>query len=255
MKNIINYYQNELGINLKDLSHPISNKINSINEVSELDKSIKKHQLKALGVALMELRLYDDTLYKIYLKRIVNNNDISIHGHIFEIRQCAHFLETCRKEILDFKFGNSALNEPDFFVNNCGFEITSMRFLDETVEINPSNKLLNTFRRKNAKKYANSSTALLIDISEATYQTFEKNIQVSKSLNDTLQLMKKEMNFGVILCFIEWTEIIEEKIKFNGTVYPVYSDKCEIELKEIIEGKFIKGQMNEFKGKTFVSSN
>ena len=255
MKNIIYYFENELGIDLTDLSHPISCKINSINEVSELDKSIKKYQLKALGAALMEIRLYDESIYKIYLKRIVNNNDISIHGHIFEIRQCAHFLETCRKEILDFKFGNSDLKEPDFFVNNCGFEITSIRFSDETIEMNPSNKLLNTFRRKNAKMYAKSNVALIIDISEATYQTIEKNIPVSKSLSDTLFVMQKEMNFGVILCFIEWTELNEDKINFKGIVYPIYSDRCTITLKEIIENKFIKGQMNDLKGNLFISSN
>lgn len=255
MNYIVQYYKNELGIDLTDLSHPISKKINSISEVSEKEKEIKKHHLRVLGLALIDIKNYDEDIYKTYLKRIINNKDISIHGHIFEIKECAHFIETCKNEKLEFKFGDANLKEPDFIVNNCGFEITSIRFSEETNEINPGNKLLNTFRNKNSKKYANTNTALIIDISEATYQTFEKSIPVSISLNDVKEIMKKEMKFGVILCLIEWTEMNGDNINFKGTVYPVYSENCTKELREIIEDKFIKGQMNEFNGETFVSSN
>ena len=255
MKNIIEYYKNVLRIDLTDLSHPISKKINSINEFSKNEKEIKKHHLRILGLALIDIKNYNKDIYKKYLKRILNNKNISIHGHIFEIKQCAHFIETCRNENLDFKFGDANLKEPDFIVKNCGFEITSIRFSETTNEINPGNKLLNTFRNKNSKKYATPNTALIIDISEATYQTFEKNLPVTMSLDDVKEVMKKEMNFGVILCLIEWTEISEDKINFKGTVYPVYSENCTKELKEIIEDKFIKGQTNEFNGETFVSSN
>jgi hypothetical protein len=255
MNLIIEYYRDELGIDLTNLLHPISKKINSIVEVSEIEREIKKHHLRVLGLALMDIKNYDEKIYNTYLKRIVNNTDISIHGHIFEIKECAHFIETSKNENLDFKFGDANLKEPDFIINNCGFEITSIRFSETTNEINPGNKLLNTFRNKNGKDYSNSNTALVIDISEATYQTFEKNIPVPISLDDVKAIMHTEMNFGVVLCLIEWTEIKEEKINFKGTVYPVYSEKCTIELKELIENKFLKGQINKFEGKTFVSSN
>lgn len=255
MKNIIEYYKNVLRIDLTDLSHPLSFKINTILEFSDIGREIKKHQLRTLGLALMLIKDYEENIYNTYLKRIVNNKDISIHGHIFEIKECAHFIETCINENLDFKFGNANLKQPDFIINNCGFEITSIRFLKSTNELNPGNKLLNTFRNKNAKKYATSNTALIIDISEATYQTFEKNIPVPMSLNEVKEIMKKEMNFGVVLCLIEWIENKDNKISFKGTVYPVYSENCTNELKEIIENKFIKGQVNEFKGETFLSSN
>jgi hypothetical protein len=255
MKHIFEYYLNELGIDLTDLSHPISKKINSISEVSEKERKIKKHHLRVLSLSLIDIKNYNENIYETYLKKIINNRDISIHGHIFEIKQCAHFIETCQNENLEFKFGDANLKEPDFIVNNCGFEITSIRFSEETSEINPGNKLLNTFRKKNSKKYANSNCALIIDISEATYQTFEKNHPVSMSLEDVKEIMRKEMNFGVILCFIEWTELFGDNINFKGIVYPVYSENCTKELKEIIEDKFIKGQMDEFKGETFVPSN
>lgn len=255
MKYILKYYRNELGIDLTDLSHPISKKINSLWEISERERKIKKHHLRVLGLGLICIKNFNENIYKTYLKRIINNKDISIHGHIFEIKECAHFIETCQNENLEFKFGNANLKEPDFIVNNCGFEITSIRFSEETSEINPGNKLLNTFRSKNSKKYANSNCALIIDISEATYQTFEKNHPVSMSLEDTKEIMKKEMNFGVILCLIEWTEMNGDNINFKGTVYPVYSENCTKELKEIIDDKFIKGQINEFNGETFISSN
>lgn len=255
MKYIIEYYKNELGINLNDLSHPISKKISSISEVTEIEKEIKKHHLRDLGLALIEIKNYNENVYKTYLKRIVNNKDISIHGHIFEIKECAHFIQTCQNEGLQFKFGDANLKEPDFIVNNCGFEITSIRFSEIITEINPGKKLLNTFRNKNAKKYANTNSALIIDISEATYQTFEKNIPVSISFNDVKEIMKKEMNFGIVLCLVEWIEINNDKINFKGTIYPIYSENCAKELKEIIENNFIKGQMNKFEGETFIYSN
>lgn len=255
MKYVTEYYKNELGIDLTDLSHPISFKINTILEYTDIEREIKKHHLKILGLALMDIKNHDEKIYKLYLKRLVNNKDISIHGHIFEIKECAHFIEKCLYEKLDFRFGNADLKEPDFIVNNCGFEITSVRFSDTAKEINPGNKLLNTFRNKNGKQYANSNTALIIDVSEITYQTFKKNLPVEISLKDVQKIMSTEMNFGVVMCLIEWTEINEKKIDFKGTVYPVYSENCTNELKDIIENKFIKGQMNEFKGETFISSN
>lgn len=239
MKNIIKYYKNELGIDLEDLSHPISKIIKSISENTENEKEIKKHHLRELGLALIEIKNYNKDIYNTYLKRIVNNKDISIHGHIFEIKECAHFIETCKNKKLEFKFGDVSKEEPDFIVNNCGFEITSIRFLDESSETNPGKKLLNKFRNKNSKKYAKLSNALIIDISEATYQTFKKNIPVSISFNEVKELMRKEMKFGVILCFIEWIEVIERNIYFKGIVYPVYSKNCAKELRNIIEYKFL----------------
>jgi hypothetical protein len=255
MEHIIEYYKDELGIDLTNLSHPISKKINSIIEVSVSDREIKKHHLRVLGLALMDIKNYDKNIYQTYLKRIVNNADISIHGHIFEIKQCALFIETALNEKLHFKFGDANLKQPDFIVNGCGFEITSIRFSESNNIINPANKLLNKFREKNGKDYANQNTALIIDISEATYQTFENNVRVTMSLEDVKKIMHKEMKFGVVLCLIEWTEINESNINFKGTVYPEYSENCNKELKELIENKFIKGQFNEFEGETFVASN
>lgn len=255
MEKIVQYYKEELGIDLNNLSHPISKKINSISEVSEIDREIKKHHLRILGLALMYIKSYDENIYKTYLKRIVNNTDISIHGHIFEIKQCAQFIETAINENLDFKFGDPDLKEPDFIVNGCGFEITSIRFSETNVIINPANKLLNKFRDKNGKNYAKPTTALIIDISEATYQTFQNNAPVNMSLEDVKKIMNKEMKFGVILCLIEWTEVKENNINFKGTVYPEYSKNCSKELRDLIENKFIKGQVNKFDGKTFIASN
>ena len=57
----------------------------AISEVSERKREIKKHHLRVLGLALIDIKNYNENIYKTYLKRIVNNKDISIHGHIFEI--------------------------------------------------------------------------------------------------------------------------------------------------------------------------
>ncbi len=208
-----------------------------------------------LAVALFDIKEYSEGIYEHYLKKIVKNSDISIHGHIFEIKECAHFIETSKIENLNFKFGDEAKKDPDFFVNNCGFEITSIRYAEMTVDKeHTGNKLLNKFWDKNVKGYANNNTALLIDISEATYQTFQYGKPVSQSLNDIREIIKSKMKFGAVLCFIEWVEVINGEIIFKGTVYPEYSDNCSSKLKDLIDNKFIKGRINEFGNDTFIAS-
>ena len=66
MNNIVEFYKNELGIDLADLSHPISKKISSISDFSEIEKEIKKHHLRILGLALIDIKNYDENIYKIY---------------------------------------------------------------------------------------------------------------------------------------------------------------------------------------------
>lgn len=255
MEKIILYYKEILGIDLANLSHPISKKINSLTSLSDKDRKINEHHLRTLALALFDIKEYSEEIYKTYLKRIVKNSDISIHGHIFEIKQCAHFIETSKRENLDFKFGDADKKEPDFFVNNSGFEITSIRFAESTTDINPGNKLLDKFWNKNGKDYAHNNTALLINISEATFQTFQSGKLVNQSLDDVRKIIKSRTKFGIVLCFLELIELIDGNIHFKGTVYPEYSDDCCPELKDLIENKFIKGQKNEFGKDTFIGSN
>jgi hypothetical protein len=250
------YYEKVIGVDLTDMSHPISKKIDSIKNVTEEDKKIKLHHLTILGLSLMVIKEYDVNVYDYYLKRIANNSDISIHGHIFEIKQCFHFIEAAKNENLKFKFGDANLKEPDFVINElCGFEITSIRFSDSSVKVEPGKKLLNKFREKNAKTYANSNTALIVDISQATYQTFEKGLPVTQSLDDVIKIMKNEMKFGVVLCLMEWIEIVNDELNSKGTVYFEFSENCGKELKEIIEKKFVKGRIHELNNNIFIASN
>jgi hypothetical protein len=255
MENIIRYYKDLLGIDLNDFSHPISIKINSITGNSSNDEKIKMHHLRELGLALLIIKNYDENVYHYYLKRIVKNSDISIYGQIFEIKQCAFLIEKAKEEDLDFRMGDVNLGEPDFFINDCGFEITSVRFSESSLNINPGNKLLNKFRDKNRKKYATKNTALLIDISEVTYQTYVSGQPVDQSLDDIKKIIKSEMKFGVVLCFIEWVDFVENKIYLKGTVYPEYSLDCSDSLKEIVDKKIIKGMRNEFNGAAHIFSN
>ncbi|MCH7827651.1 MAG: hypothetical protein IIC75_06750 [Bacteroidetes bacterium] len=151
MKNILKYYKETLEIDLSDLTHPISAKINSIPYSSKIDQKVKEHHLRIFGLSLMDIKDYDENIYDFYLKRIVKNSDISIHGHIFEINQCAHFIRTSSEYKLQFKFGDANQNEPDFLVENIGFEITSIRFSENSDKSNPGRKLLKKFIDKNKK--------------------------------------------------------------------------------------------------------
>ena len=46
MKNILKYYKETLEIDLSDLTHPISAKINSIPYSSKIDQKVKEHHLR-----------------------------------------------------------------------------------------------------------------------------------------------------------------------------------------------------------------
>lgn len=242
MEKIKKYYRDILGIDLSNLSHPISKRIALLTNLSEDNREINEHHLMALGVALFDIKRHDEVIYNGYLKKIIKNSDISVHGHIFEINQCAHFIETTKIENLKFTFGDANKNEPDLIVNNSGFEITSVRFAETATNLNPGKKLLDTFRKKNTKGYANNNTALLIDISELTYQTVQNGKMVNTSLIDIRKKIRSEMNFGIILIFIEIVKVVDGEKHFSGTVFCDYSEDCSSELRDLVDNKFIKGQ-------------
>lgn len=254
MKNILKYFNETLGIDLTDLKHPISAKINSIPFSTEVDQKVKEHHLRTLGLSLMEIKEYDKSIYDFYLKRIVKNSDISIHGHIFEINQCAHFIRTSSENKLKFKFGDTNQKEPDFIVENIGFEITSIRFSDKSDKSNPGRKLLKKFKDKNKKEYANENTVLIIDINQPSYYTIKKGEKVAPTLEEIRKIVRKNSNFGLVLYFMEWIEQKDDNILFKGTTYSDYSDKCTDELKNIMEKYFFK-KKHIFKGEILVSPN
>ena len=78
MKTIIEYYKNRLEIDLKNLEHPISNMINLALSSNEFDQKILKQKLRTLGLALMNIKDHDESLYTFYLKKIVKNSDLSV---------------------------------------------------------------------------------------------------------------------------------------------------------------------------------
>ncbi len=202
MKNILKYYKETLEIDLSDLTHPISAKINSIPYSSEIDQKVKEHHLRIFGLSLMDIKAYDENIYDFYLKRIVNNFDISINGHIFEINQCAHFIRISSENKLQFKFGDANQNEPDFIVENIGFEMTSIRFSESSDKSNPGRKLLKKFIDKNKKEYANGNTVLIIDINQPSYHTIKNGKQVAPTLAEIREIIRKESKwiYRIKLC-------------------------------------------------------
>jgi hypothetical protein len=254
MKNILKYFNETLGIDLTDSTHPISVKINSIPLSTEIDQKVKEQHLRTLGISLMEIKEHDENIYNFYLKRIVKNSDISIHGHIFEINQCAHFIRTSFENNLKFKFGDANQKEPDFIVENIGFEITSIRFSDKSNKSNPSRKLLKKFNEKNKKEYANEKTVLIIDINQPSYHTIKKGEKVAPTLDEIRKKVRKDSNFGLVLYFMEWIERKDDNILFKGITYSDYSVNCSVELKNLMEKYFFK-KKHIFKGEILVSPN
>lgn len=254
MKNILKYYKETLEIDLSDLSHPISAKINSIPSSSEIDQKIKEHHLRTFGLSLMDIKDFDESIYEFYLKRIIKNSDISIHGHIFEINQCAHFIRTSTDNKLHFKFGDANQNEPDFIVEKIGFEITSIRFSENSDKSNPSRKLLKKFIDKNKKEYANENTVLIIDINQPSYHTIKNGKRITPTLNEIREIIRKESKFGLVLYFMEWIDNVDDNLFFKGITYWDYSEKCTTELKSLMEKHFFK-ENNISQGKIMVSPN
>lgn len=253
MEKIIRYYKEILGIDLTDLTHPIAEKIASLPSSSEIDQKIKEHHLRILGLSLMDIKEYDENIYEFYLKRIVNNKDISVHGHLFEINQCAHFLRVSKEKKLNFEFGDANNDEPDFIVNNFGFEITSSRFANESNKANPGRKLLTKFREKNGKPYASRDCVLLIDINQISYHTLKNGKPVSPTFEQVRETVRKESKFGLVIFLIEWIEKTHT-IHFKGTAYTEYNEHCNLNLKVMMEKDFMP-EINSFEGEILISSN
>lgn len=249
MKTVETYYRN-LGIDLDDLNHPISKLIKYIPSKTEIQQTNTKLYLQVLALALMDIKHYDKKIYKIYANKIKKVRGESIYGHIFEIVQCTHFIQVSKENNLIFKFGDVKKGEPDFIFNNFGFEITTSRFPDDSSNFEPGNKLLRSFRKKNKKLYKNTSTALLIDITNISERAFGKS--VTMSLEQFSEIVKTESKFGVVLCFTEW---VEEKTLNTAliTSAAIFSDDCNPDLKTMIETIFFK--KNNISGKTYLSQN
>ncbi|MGW1456494.1 hypothetical protein ACWBC2_16025 [Salegentibacter agarivorans] len=254
MKDIITYFKVYLGIDLNNPDHPIAQKINSIPISDPTDQKIKEHHLRILGLSLMDIKDNDAEAYEYYLKKIVNNTDISIHGHIFELTQCAHFIKISKENNLEFKLGDPNLDEPDFIVNGFGFETTSSRFSKSSKKNNPGLKLLGKFREKNKKKYAQKDCVLLIDINQMSYHTLKNQKPVKPTITEVREIIKKDSNFGIVLNFVEWIEKKDDNLHFKGMVYSDYGSECDSNLKKMMETYFIKGN-HDFGDKLMMSPN
>ncbi|MBW4359390.1 hypothetical protein [Flavobacterium taihuense] len=245
MGNIIEFYKTSLGIDLNNLKHPISMMVSLAMSTHEFDQQILRHKLRVLGLALMDIKEHSEELYTFYLKKIVKNADLSVNGFIFETIQCANLISTAVEYNMEFKFGDHNKKEPDFFLNNCGFELTTVRFSPESNKLNGDKRLLSSFRDKNKKKYANENTALLIEVTQIAHYANQPEFRPKLSFNDVLEIFKTDSKFGVVLSYVEFTVPTENNIEFKGTVYPVYRENCNAELLETIQ-KITKGQINNF---------
>lgn len=245
MENIIEFYKNRLEIDLNNLKHPISMTVSLAMSTHEFDQQVLKQKLRILGLALMNIKEHDEEIYKFYLKKIVKNADLSVNGFIFETIQCANLISTSVEYNMEFKFGEHNKKEPDFFLNDCGFELTTVRFSPESNKLNADKKLLSSFRDKNQKKYANENTALLIEVTQIAHYACQPEFRPKLSFNDVLKIFKTESKFGVILSYVEFTVPTENNIEFIGTVYPIYGKNCNEKLMETIQ-KITKGRFNNF---------
>ncbi|MBK9224198.1 MAG: hypothetical protein IPO23_05265 [Flavobacterium sp.] len=254
MEKIMAFYESMLGIDLKNLHHPISHLISLAKKVTGIEEKQIKHKLRIIGLALLDIKDYDQNIYNFYVKKTVNNADFSVHGWIFEIIQCANLIKTTQDNKMQFIFGDSNKKEPDFIIDDCGIEITSIRFPVDSEKNNADSKLLNKFREKNGKDYANSNSLLLIEITQTLHFANQGNHKPNAQFNDILKVIGDESKFGIVLCYVEYTVPHIDNIHFKGTVYPAYGKNCTENVKSLFQ-KITKGEFNTFDGTQSISKH
>jgi hypothetical protein len=251
MEKIIAFYES-LGIALNDLNHPISQLISLAIEKEGIEKKQIEQKLMMLGLALMNINDYDQNIYDFYLKKTVKNANFSLNGYIFEIIQCANLIGTVKERKMQFQFGNHTKKEPDFIIDGCGIELTSIRFPENSQKNNADFKLINKFREKNKKVYANSNSLLLIEVTQPIHFANQSNHKPNAEFKKTLEIISNESNYGIVLCYVEYTVPTEDNIYFKGTVYPAYGKDCTENIKTLFQ-KITNGEFNTFDGTQSIS--
>lgn len=252
MEKITVYYESILGIDLNNLNHPISKLIFLAKKTTGIEEKQIKQKLRIIGLALMNIKDYDQNIYNFYIKKTVKNADFSLNGWIFEIIQCANLIKTSQEKKMQFKFGDSNKKEPDFIIDGCGVEITSVRFPEESQKNNADTKLLSKFREKNEKDYAKGNSLLLIEITQTTHFANQGNHKPNAQFSDILQVIANESKFGIVLCYVEYTVPYENNIHFKGTVYSAYGKDCSENVKTLFV-KITNGEFNTFDGTQSIS--
>lgn len=254
MEKITAFYESILGIDLKNLNHPISQLISLAKSTTGIEQNQIEQKLRLLGLALMNIKDYDQNIYNFYIKKTVNNANFSLNGWIFEIIQCANLIKTSQENKMQFKFGDANKKEPDFIIDGFGIEITSIRFPEESQKNNADSELLSKFREKNGKDYANCNSLLLIEITQTVHFANQRNHKPKAQFNDILKVIGKESKFGIVLCYVEYTVPYEDNIHFKGTVYPAYGKDCTESVKTLFQ-KITNGEFNTFDGTQSISKH
>ena len=253
MEKITIYYKS-LGIDLNNLNHPISKLITLAKSTTGIEQKQIEQKLRLIGLALMDIKDFDQNIYDFYIKKTVKNANFSLNGYIFEIIQCANLISSAIEKKMQFKFGEHNRKEPDFIIDGCGVELTSIRFSEESEKNNTDFKLLKKFRKKNVKDYANSNSLLLIEITQPMHFANQDRHKPIDEFNNILQKISNESNFGIVLCYIEYTVPTEDNLHFKGTVYTAYGKDCSENVKTLFQ-KITKGESNTFDGTHSISKH
>ena len=254
MKNITTFYASLLGIDIKNLDHPISQLISLANETTGIEQKQIKQKLRTIGLALIGIKEYEKKIYDFYIKKTIRNADFSLNGYIFEIIQCANLIKTAKEKKMKFEFGDHLKKEPDFIIDGCGIELTSIRFPEESQKNNADSKLISKFREKNRKDFANTNSILLIEITQTVHFANKSSHKPNAEFNNILKTISDESKFGIVLCYVEYTVPTEDNLHFKGTVYPAYNKDCAENVKKLFQ-KITNGEFNTFDGKQSISKH
>lgn len=153
---------------------------------------------------------------------------------------------------MQFIFGDHNKKEPDFMINGCGIELTSIRFPNVSDKMNIESKLINKLRKKNKMEYANSNSILLIEATQPIHYANQSYQKPTSEFNLVLKSIGSESNFGIVLCYVEYTVIKNHDIEFKDAVYPAFGKSCTDNVKELFQ-KITNGTFNTFDGTQSIS--
>lgn len=222
------------GIDLDDLSHPISLERDSIIKFNNPDLAkIIEHLIMMLTIDIDSIKKHNLDDFNHYLTKL-KKKDISFWGERFEIFFYNRLISKLNTTIKDIKRGVEG-KDADFIVEYNGhyiaIETTSLNFSKTSPKENPITKLKNKIFEKDRKPYSNLRCCLIIDI---TNLIFYRKIYKNFSISIAELFASLESKFGAIL-LLESVHIIEgENLIYKSQVYDWLNPNIDIGLKEFL---------------------
>lgn len=210
-----------------------------LNPNSEEFRFVLLHNLFGPVQYLEELKKISQKKYKVWKNRLIKNTDnVGIYGDLFEM----YITWTLVMKKIEFK----SIDSPDFEINynNSKFfiECTSSQFENGKTPTKEEIllKLENTVFKKLMSEYANTSTALFVDITNLCYNAKILNSNITQdelklsvlNASSKINTFESSLTYGAFMFF--WINISKDsndRIMYVSNSFEIIENKnCDSEL-------------------------